>query len=128
MDDNFQARIGSLPPSKVIKEINFYDNFGENDNLDENDNRDDYFTTLCDHSFMPAESFVCLGLVTMYTGNANDDEEEEEDDDLNNDNIDNNDNNDNNDYDDDSHKRCIYCISNRYYAHRCRDSLFFKTI
>ena len=109
----------------MIEEINFDDNFGENDNLDENDNRDDYLTRA--HcvvtTFMPAESFVCLGLVTMYTGNANDDDdEEEEDDDLNNDNI------DNNDYDDDSHKRCIYCISNRYYAHRCRDYLFFKTI
>ena len=94
MDDNFQARIGSLPPSTyVIEEINFDDNFGENDHLDENDNRDDYLTRA--HcvvtTFMPAESFVCLGLVTMYTGNANDDEEE--DDVFNNDNIDNNNNN-----------------------------------
>ena len=112
----------------MIEEIDFDDNFGENDNLDENDNRDDYLTRA--HcvltTFMPAESFVCLGLVTMYTGNANDDEEEN--DFLNNDHNENNDNNDNNDYDDDSHKRCIYCISNRYYAHRCHGSLFFKTI
>ena len=61
---------------------------------------------------------------TMYrpfeTNNNNNDD---------NNNNDKNDKNDNNDYDDDSHKRCIYCISNRYYAHRCRDdSLFFKTI
>ena len=68
----------------------------------------------------------------MYTGNANDDDEEDDvfnnDNNDNNDNNVNNDNNDNNDYDDDSHKRCIYCISNRYYAHRCHGSLFFKTI
>ena len=109
----------------MIEEINFDDNFGENDNLDENDNRDNYLTrAYCVvTTFMPAESFVCLGLVTLYTGNANDDDEE--DDVFSNDN---NDNNVNNDYDDDSHKRCIYCISNRYYAHRCHGSLFFKTI
>ena len=106
----------------MIEDINFDDNFGENNNLDENYNRDDNLTRA--HcvvtTFMPAESFVCLGLVTMYTGNANDDDEEDD--------VLNNDNTDNNDLDDDSHERCIYCISNRYYAHRCRDSLFFKTI
>ena len=83
----------------MIEEINFDDNFGENDNLDENDNRDNYLTrAYCVvTTFMPAESFVCPGLVTMYTGNANDDDEE--DDVFSNDNTDNNDNNVNNDYD-----------------------------
>lgn len=64
----------------VKEEINFDDNVGENDILDENDNRDNYLTrAYCVvTTFMPAESFVCPGLVAMYTGNANDDDEEDD--------------------------------------------------